>query len=408
MSRIHSHRLDNGVCLVAEEVPGAQSLAMNVLLPAGVICEPVGKQGVATILSEMICRGAGDLDSRAHSDALDRLGIQRGTSVDSVHLRINATMIGSKVGKALPLILDMVRCPRLDREALEPTRDLALQDLEALEDEPQQKAFVRLREHHYPRPFNRNPMGEREHLEAMKAGDVKSYWKKMFVPEGTILSFAGRFDFEEIKALVGRHLEDWRGRSEATGPGDRDAGGYRHEHADSTQMHIGVAYDGVLETDNDSVLQRAATAVLSGGMSGRLFTEVRERHGLCYSVFASYAASRHLGVILSYAGTTAPRAQQTLDILIAELRRLSDGITEAEFQRAVVGMKSRLVMQGESTGARAGAIAFDQYTYGRPRSLDELTRRIDAVTLDRVNAFVASHRPGAMTVVTIGPNALVV
>jgi predicted Zn-dependent peptidase len=154
------------------------------------------------------------------------------------------------------------------------------------------------------------------------------------------------------------------------------------------------------------MLQRAAVAVLSGGMSGRLFTEVREKRGLCYAVFSRYAADQHRGMVLAYAGTTTARAQETLDVLVGELRRLSDGVRRDEFDRAVVGMKSHLIMQGESTPARSGALAADQAVRGRPRSLDELAKEVDALDFDQLNRFVATHRPGEMTTVTIGPAAL--
>ena len=141
-------------------------------------------------------------------------------------------------------------------------------------------------------------------------------------------------------------------------------------------------------------------------MAGRLFAEVREKRGLCYSVYATYAAGRERGAVFGYAGTTPPRAQQTLDVMVGELRRLSDGVDESEFQRAIVGMKSRLVMQGESTGARAGSLATDQYVLGRPRGLDELATRVDGVTHEALNAFLREHPPGEMTVTTIGPDPL--
>ena len=141
-------------------------------------------------------------------------------------------------------------------------------------------------------------------------------------------------------------------------------------------------------------------------MSGRLFTEVREKRGLCYAVYAAYASHKRIGAMLAYAGTTAARAQETLDVLEGELRKLSLGVDESEFRRAIVGMKSRLVMQGESTGARAGAIAGDQVVLGRPRTLEELTERVDHVTFERLNEYLKNHPPGAMTTVTIGPSPL--
>lgn len=406
MGQIRHHELDNGLVLVAEAIPGAQSLAMSLLAPAGVVAEPADGLGAAAMLSEMLWRGAGELDAKAHSDALDQLGVQRGTSVETNHLRLGATMIGSKLPEALPLLIDTIRRPVLSEEAIEPTRDLAMQSLAALEDEPQQKVFMDLRRRHFPEPFGRSPLGLREHLERISLADIKGYWQQAITAGGSILGFAGCFDWEQLKDSVCQMLGDWRGDRPDTEPHGSALCGYTHEKADTVQVHIGLAYDAVPETHPHSILQRAAAAVLSGGMSGRLFTEVRERHGLCYAVSASYGSNKQLGAMLSYAGTTAPRAQQTFDILTAELRRLSKGVEADEFERAMIGMKSSLVMQGESTTARANAIAVDQYIYGRPRTLDERIDQVDAVTLDQLNSFVQDCPPGRMTVVTIGPEPL--
>jgi len=406
MGTIHQHRFDNGLQLVAEPISGARSLSMTVLLPAGAAAEPADRQGVSTVLSEMICRGAGTLDARAHSDALDQLGVQRDTSTGTVHLRLSATMIGTKLLEALPLLMDMVRRPMLAESALPPSRDLALQALDSLEDEPQSKVMMQLRERHFPMPLGRSTMGVREHIEALTVQDVRAFWQSRFVPEGTIIGVAGFFDWDQLIRELESIVADWTGRADEPVPTDPAPRGYAHTHAETTQVHIGVAHDAIPETHSDAMVQRAAVAVLSGGMSGRLFTEVREKRGLCYSVGARYASHRQMGAVLSYAGTTAPRAQETLDVLVGELRRVSEGATESEFQRAIVGMKSRLVMQGESTGARAAAIASDQFLFGRPRTLDELAAEVDKVTLDRLNRFLREHAPGDMTITTIGPNAL--
>ncbi len=406
MSKIHQHQFTNGLWLIAEPVEGAQSLAMSFLTLGGVACEPSDQQGIAGLLSEMVCRGAGDLDAKAHCDALDQLGVQRSTSPQTTHHHLGAIMISDKLPEALPLLVDMIRRPALEQAALEPTRDLALQALEALEDEPQQKVFYKLRRRHLRDPFGRSSLGVREQLEAIDIKQVKAYWRSTFVPGGSVLAFAGRFDWQVLKDQIEQLLGNWQGEWPEPVAGDEAVRGHEHINADSAQVHIGLAYDAVPEPDEGSILQRAATAVLSGGMSGRLFTQVREKRGLCYSVFASYGGHKRYGVVMGYAGTTTPRAQETLDVLVEELRGISQGVDEDEFHRAIVGMKSRLVMQGESTSARAHAIAADQYVYGHPRSLDQLTAEVDAITIARLNKFVKNNPPGKMTFVTIGPEKL--
>ena len=146
--------------------------------------------------------------------------------------------------------------------------------------------------------------------------------------------------------------------------------------------------------------------VLSGGSSARLFTEVRERRGLCYSVYAVCHTLRDRGAVFCYAGTSADRAQETLDVTVGELARLADGIENDELDRLKARMKSALIMQQESSAARSGAIARDWYHLGRARTLDEVGCLVDALTHRSINAYLADHPPGDFTIVTLGPHEL--
>lgn len=406
MQEFYTHQLPNGLTLVAEPMPSVRSLAMTLLTPAGVARQPEDQQGVAPLLAEMLGRGAGGRSSRAFNDALDALGVHRSINAGNRHLSFGATMVGERLDQALPLLLDQAIRPNLDAAELEPARDLCLQEIAALEDDPQRRAMIKLRGQHFPEPLGRPSDGLAEHLAKLTHEQVVGFNKATVVPGGSILAVAGSFDWPALKDNIESLTADWTGSADdiaAPGQGPR---GYTHLQADTEQVHIALAYDAPAETDEDAILQRAAVSVLSGGMSSRLFTEVREKRGLCYSVYASYAGMRDRGAVLGYAGTTTPRAQETLDVFVAELKRLAQGVSADELQRAIVGMKARLVMQGESTGARASAIAADQYVHGRPRTLEERVARIDSVTDEAVNRFVADHAVQDMTVVTIGPEAL--
>jgi predicted Zn-dependent peptidase len=154
------------------------------------------------------------------------------------------------------------------------------------------------------------------------------------------------------------------------------------------------------------MVERLGTSVLSGSSSGRLFTEVRQKRSLCYSVGASYRAGRDTGMVTLYAGTTPERAQQTLDVCIEQIENMRHGVREDEFNRAVVGLKSAQIMQGESTPSRAAALVYDQFRIGRARTLEEVAKQIDAINRDAVNRYIATRDFGEFTVVSIGPEAL--
>jgi predicted Zn-dependent peptidase len=406
MPEIYTHTFENGLKLVAEPMVGVRSLAMSLLTPAGVARQPEAQQGVATLLAELLGRGANGQSSRDFNEALDTLGVHRSMSAGNRHLRLSATLVGENLHAALPLLLSQALAPNLDENELEPSRDLCLQEIAALEDDPQRRAMIALRQHHFPEPLGRPSDGIAEHIQSLKLEDVKQYWHSGVVPGGSILSFAGQFDWDKLRDTVGELTHDWSGSAEDVEPTADGKRGYTHIDAQTEQVHIGLAYDAPPDTDEQSMLQRAAVSVLSGGMSSRLFTEVREKRGLCYSVYASYAGMRDRGAVLGYAGTTTPRAQETLDVFMGELRRIAEGVEADELQRSLVGMKAKLVMQGESSGARAGAIAADLYVHGRPRTLAELADRVDSVTLEDVNRFVAENLVKDITAVTIGPERL--
>ena len=146
--------------------------------------------------------------------------------------------------------------------------------------------------------------------------------------------------------------------------------------------------------------------VLSDGMSSRLFTEVREKRGLCYTVYASMHSMKERGSIIVYAGTSADRAQETLDVTVAEIQRLSRGIQQSELDRLKVSIRSSLVMQQESSRSRAASMAGDWFHLGRVRTLEELTQIINSLTVQEINHYLAEHPPQNFKLVSLGPTPL--
>src|SRR5207244_6328669 len=169
---------------------------------------------------------------------------------------------------------------------------------------------------------------------------------------------------------------------------------------------IAFAYASVPIGDADYYVAMAAVNVLSGGMSARLFTEVREKRGLCYSIWASYQTFKDRASVLCYAGTTNERAQETLDVTLGELQRLVDGVSAEEVERVRAGLKSSVIMQEESTSARAAALASDWYYLRRVRPMEEIQAAIDGLTPEAIVAHVQQYPPRDMTVVTLGPKPL--
>jgi predicted Zn-dependent peptidase len=404
--RYFQHTFPNGLTLLAERMPGVQSAAMTFLVPCGSATDPADRSGAATVLSDLVLRGAGSRDSRQLTDHLDSLGLQRSSSVGVHHTRFGSAALATRVMQGLAVYADIVRRPHLPEPGFQAARDLALQSLAGLEDEPRQKLLIKLREWHLPSPYGRSSLGQKDHLEKLTIDLCKADHARRYHADGAILAVAGNIDFNAVRDEVGKQFGDWNGEHEPKVEVLPPPGNFHHEYQQSEQTHIGIAWPSIPETDPDYYTLRLALEVLSGGMSGRLFTEVREKRALCYSVWAGYTSLKGQGSVLGYAGTSNERAQATLDCFVSELHRLSDGVTDAELERAKTGLKAGTIMTGESTSARAGAIAHDYFIRGRIRTLEEIKDAIDSVTVDKVNAYLKSHTAGPFTIVTVGPKEL--
>lgn len=409
MSDIITRKLRCGMPLIVEPMSGVRSASLTWLLPAGCACDPPEKQGLAAMWGEIIMRGAGPRSSREHADALDRLGVTRSTEPRVYTLRIGATLLGDRLHDALPLITDMVLAPRMEPSALEPCRDLALQSLASVQDDPQERASLAARERHHPQPLCRSGLGTEDGLNAISRDDLDSLWRLHARPSHSIFAAAGAVDPDALESRLNSLLAPWSGSTSEPPLGPTPPRGYGHITDPSNQVQILIVHDAPPESHPDSLLEKVVLMVLSGGMAGRLFTEVREKRALCYSVNAGYAGDRDHGFVTAYVGTTPERAQEALTVLHAQLEHIHSpegAITPEEFARAAVGMKSGLIFSGESTVARAASLAADQRRLGRARSLDELAAQIDALTLDRVNAYLARRSLGRMTIQTLGPSEL--
>jgi len=387
-------------------MPGTQSAAMTLLLPAGSATDPNGQSGSATVLSDLVLRGAGSRNSRQLTDHLDSLGLQRSNSVGVFHTRFSAAAVGPRVLDGLPTYADIVRRAHLPEDGFTAARDLALQALAGIDDEPRQKLLIKLREQYLPWPYGRNSMGSPKDVAELRLDQMRADYAARYNARGAILAIAGNVDVQAWKSAIETHFGDLPAGAEEKITKRPPPGSFLHEEQQSEQTHIGVAYASIPETDPEYYVARMAVEILSGGMSGRLFTEVREKRGLCYSVSAGYSSLKDQGSIVCYAGTSNDRAQATLDCLVGELYRLEAGVAHAELERAKIGLKSSTIMQGESTSSRCGAIAHDWWMRGRLRTLDEIKAAIDAVTVDRVNAYLKKNKPGPFTTVIVGPKAL--
>ena len=398
--------LENGMKIVVEEMPWLSSVSMNISLPIGTIGDPENFEGSSVVLHEWLDRGAGGRSSQELINAINDLGIRQGGVSGKETTNFQASMLAEVLPQALEIYADIVCHPNLAEEEFEPARTVALQELASLEDEPIRRMFIALSRNYFTSKHGRSSYGTLEGLKELTVQSVQDDYKKRMSPKGTILSIAGGVQTQEILPYIEKHFGSWQGEKALIPEVTLSDMKMKHIQSDNAQMQIGVAFKAVAPNSKYWYENVLAVEILSGGMGSRLFSEVREKRGLVYSVFASNYALKDFGYTLAYAGTTPERAEETLAVLLKELTGIYNGVTLEELERARIGILSHLIMRGESSAARANSLARDTFLWGKPRSLEAVKSEIESKGLERVNDFLQTQLKPKFTVLTLGPKAL--
>lgn len=401
------HNLSNGLALIVQEIPHVESAAYSLSIPSGILTDDEKRLGSSLILAELTSRGAGKYDSKGLMEAFDSLGVRHSESAGMESTSYSGSLLADRLDDALSLVSLMVREATLPEADIENIESLLIQEIDSMYDSPSRRVMHELKNRYYPAPFNRSGLGEKEGLAACTRETLLSDYKSRFTPRGSVLSVAGKVIFEEVVAIAEKEFSSWQGKVGSV-PRLTSINPYKgyHIELESAQLQIALGYASVKFSDPDYYVVRVINSLLSGGMFGRLFIEVREKRGLCYSVYSSFSSGKDEGSVLAYAGTTPERAQETLDVLVKELRRVKGTVTAEELNRAKANLKAGLVMSQESSGSRAFSNAADWWWSGKVRTLEEIHDGVDAVTIERIDQHLEKNPPQKMTMVTLGSKSL--
>ncbi len=401
------HELPNGVTLLGEEMPELASAALSMLIPVGSAVDPVGLEGATTLLMEMLQKGAGEWDSRGLSEQFEQIGVQRHASAGVEVSMCSASMVAEHLPRAIELFSKLLIEPHLPEHELDSVRALALQDIDALEDEPASKVMNELAKNFYPPPFGRSQLGTAAGVNAVTSANLKTHYDQGLRKRRIYIGVAGKFDWAKIKTTVESCFARWDGGGTPIAvPEFGTESAVHHIQQDTHQIQIALAYPSISFGHPDYYVTRVATGVLSGGMAGRLFIEVREKRGLVYRVGASHSAARGRGAMFAFAGTTPENSEETLSVIMAELKNLAKGVTPDELARAKVDLKAAVIMQSELSSVRASALVNDWWNLGRLRELGEIRAGIESVTNEDIMRHVTEYPVSPVTLVTLGPKQL--
>ena len=399
--------LPNGLRFVGERIERSQGVALALRIPAGSKDDPADKLGVANLVTDTLFKGTRKLSARKLSDAFDFHGIKHGEQTGIESTSLSMRFLPEHQSKALGLLREILSAPSFPEKECDTAKIQSIQELKHLEDEPLSKVFVILKELYFGEAWGHTELGREDLIDGISRKDIHAFWKSSYIPAGTIVSAAGKFDPEALlKDIETLFANKGPARPYETPPAPPATSVSKHVKKESEQTQIAMAFPSVPRNDPAYFAAQTGVGVLSGGMSGRLFTEVREKRALVYSVGAQSSTLRGTGVCYAYAGTTAKRAAETLKVLRAELKRLPTDVTEEEVERAKIGFKAHLLMDQESTGSRARELLDDVYFQDRIVPVHEVIERIDAVKAKHVKKYWETHPIEPCSLVTLGREAL--
>jgi predicted Zn-dependent peptidase len=402
---VKQHQLANGFRVVTETMPGLQSAAIGLWVTAGGRHERIEQNGIAHFLEHMAFKGTKRRSALEIAEAIEDVGGYINAYTSREVTAYYARVLKDDVPLAMDVVADIVLNPIFDQREIEIERGVILQEIGQALDTPDDVIFDWLQEESYhDQPIGRTILGPAERVRAFGRADLEGFVAEHYGPGQMILAASGAVDHDAIVKLA----EDLFGHMRPkplfeVAPARFTGGEARHEKA-LEQAHIALAFEGPGYRDDDIYKAQIYSSALGGGMSSRLFQEVREKRGLCYTIFAQTGAYADTGALTLYAGTSGAQLDQLAQITIDEMKRAADDMSDAEVDRARAQMKAGMLMGLESPTNRAERLARLVQIWDKVPPLEETVARIDAVTTADVRAMAqAMAHEAPMALALYGP-----
>lgn len=408
MSEYIHDTLPCGIEYAVLPLPQRHVVSFQIRVLAGAAMETPDRYGLARLIGETIDKGTERRTGQEVSDAFDAIGARQGIGAGRETTTFSCTVLPDHFEKAVELEAEIIRTPTFPAESLAANIELARQELLALEDDPQGLADKYIGEKAFGPVLGHHTLGESETLDRITRDDLVRHWRTHFGTGRIVVSLAGAIDPARAADVLQRCFDGF-GDKTRTG---RDAfspsfsAGRTHYNKDLEQEQIGICWPGVDAIHDDFPIQQVMLGILSGGMSGRLFTEVREKLGLVYWVSAWQEIPRGVGMIFLGASTTPERCDKTYATLLREVDRLAEDIEPDELIRAVTGIVAQQETRGDSTRSRCVELVNDLFFYGRPMPREEKIEKVQRVTIEDIRRYLGEHRRENLCVVTLGPRPL--
>ncbi|TRD22465.1 M16 family metallopeptidase [Palleronia caenipelagi] len=402
---IATHTLANGLRIVTEHMPGLQSASVGIWVNAGGRHERPEQNGIAHFLEHMAFKGTERRTALQIAESIEDVGGYINAYTSREMTAYYARVLEADVPLALDVISDIVLNPIFDPREIEVERGVILQEIGQVFDTPDDIVFDWLQEVAYPnQPLGRPILGPSERVRNFSRDDLSTFVRERYGPGDLILAAAGAVDHDVICRFAEETFGHLSPRFGASPDPARFAGGERRETKALEQAHVTLGFEAPSYLHDDFYAAQIFASALGGGMSSRLFQELRENRGLCYSIFAQAGAYADSGMLTIYAGTSGDDVGHLIEVTVDEIKRATSGLASAELERSRAQMKAGMLMGLESASSRAERLARLLAIWGRIPSIEETVAKIDAVHLSDLQDYGAKLLSAATPAVALyGP-----
>jgi len=398
-------RLSNGLTIATETLAHIESVSLGVWVKSGSRDEHDGEHGIAHLLEHMAFKGTSKRTARQIATEIETVGgeINAATRVETT--AFFARVLKDDMPLAIDILSDILTESRFDADELEREKNVILQEIGAAHDTPDDIVFDRFTETAFRnQTLGRSILGTPETVRAFTAPQLRGFLERQYAAERMVVVAAGAVDHDTFVREVEKRLGGLQQHCKATPPQPAHyEGGDFRESRDLMDAQIVLGFEGRAYHVRDFYASQVLSMILGGGMSSRLFQEVREQRGLCYSVYAFHWGFSDTGIFGIHAATGKEDIAELVTVLLAELKKAGEGILPEELDRARAQYRAGLLMSQESPSSRASQIARQMLLYGRPIPTDELMDRLSKLTTDRLADLSGRLFSAHPTVAAVGP-----
>ncbi len=398
-------RLSNGLTVATENLPHIETVALGVWVKSGSRNEREDEHGMAHLLEHMAFKGTGSRSAWEIASQIEDVGgeINAATSVETTSFY--ARVLRDDMPLAIDLLADILTDSRFDAEELEREQHVIMQEIGAAHDTPDDIVFDRFTETAFRhQTIGRSILGTPETVKSFSPQQIHDFMARQYGADRMVVVAAGAVSHDEFVKEVEKRLGSFRPKAPGLPPASANyVGGDFRENRDLMDAQIVLGFEGRAYHVRDFYASQLLSMILGGGMSSRLFQEVREKRGLCYSVYAFHWGFSDTGVFGVHAATGLDDIAELVPVLLSELGKTGEHIKIEELNRARAQYRAGLMMSSESASSRASQIARQIMLFGRPISKDELMERLSGITVERLTDLSTRLFSSRPTIAAVGP-----